>query len=33
VKQFAHDPKIAATLSRNDIELLAFLLTIRERGV
>jgi len=33
VKQFAHDPKIAVTLSRNDIELLAFVLTIRERGV
>lgn len=32
VKHFAHDPKIAVTLSRNDIELLAFLLTIGERG-
>lgn len=33
LKQFAHDPKIALTLSRNDIELLAFLLTIWVRGV
>lgn len=32
-KQFVHDPTIAPAASQNDLELLAFLLTVREGGM